>query len=124
MPRIIPPSSTACPPTGASRLATSLPSGMRSGSPPLLLLEGVVCDACCAEPVSGLTVLPPAGPVFGGATLEPLDATTGVDQLLLAGVERGASGVKPHVQVVFRRPRVELVAARAVHVGEGVIGVD
>ena len=41
-PRIITPSSTACPPTGASRLATSAPSGMRSGSPPLLPLEGSV----------------------------------------------------------------------------------
>ena len=33
-PRIITPSSTACPPTGASRLATRAPSGMRSGSAP------------------------------------------------------------------------------------------
>ena len=36
-PRIITPSSTACPPTGASRLATRAPSGMRSESPPPLL---------------------------------------------------------------------------------------
>jgi hypothetical protein len=62
--------------------------------------------------------------VFGGATLEALDATTGVDQLLLAGVERVALRAKLDMQVVFRRPRVELIPARAVHVGEGVIGVD
>jgi hypothetical protein len=62
--------------------------------------------------------------VFGLATLEPLDASTGVDQLLFAGVERVALGAELNVQVVFRRPRVELVAARAMHVGEGVIGVD
>jgi len=31
---------------------------------------------------------------------------------------------KLDVQVVFRRPRVELIAARAVHVGELVFGVD
>jgi hypothetical protein len=62
--------------------------------------------------------------VFGGATLEALDATTGVDQLLFAGVERVALRAELDMQVVFRRPRVELVAARAVHVGEGVIGVD
>jgi hypothetical protein len=35
-----------------------------------------------------------------------------------------ALGAKLDVQIVFRRPRVELVAARAVHVGKGVIGVD
>ena len=34
-PRIITPSSTAWPPTGASRFATRAPSGMRSGSAPL-----------------------------------------------------------------------------------------
>jgi hypothetical protein len=62
--------------------------------------------------------------VFGLATLEPLDATTGVDQLLFAGVERVALRAKLDVQVVFGRPRVELVAARAVHVGKGVIGMD
>jgi hypothetical protein len=62
--------------------------------------------------------------VFGGATLEALDATTGVDQLLFAGVERVALGAEVDVQIVFRRPRVELVPARAVHVGELIIGVD
>jgi hypothetical protein len=62
--------------------------------------------------------------VFGLATLESLDATAGVDKLLFAGVERVALRAELDMQIVFRRPRVELVAARAVHVGEGVIGVD
>jgi hypothetical protein len=62
--------------------------------------------------------------VFRLATLEALDAPAGVDQLLFAGVERVALGAKLDVQIVFRRPRVELVAARAVHIGKGVIGVD
>jgi hypothetical protein len=69
-------------------------------------------------------VLPPTGSAFGGTTLEALDAASGVDQLLFAGVERVALAAKLHVQIVFRRPRVELVAARTVHVGKGVIGVD
>ncbi len=51
-PRIITPSSTAWPPTGASRLATRAPSGIRSGSPPLAEEED--WDAC-AEPTGGLT---------------------------------------------------------------------
>ena len=54
-PRIITPSSTAWPPTGASRLATSAPSGMRSGSAPL---AETVCVA--GEPPSGLTPYFPA----------------------------------------------------------------
>jgi hypothetical protein len=69
-------------------------------------------------------LLPPAGSVFGLATLEPLDPTTGIDQLLFAGVERVALGAELDMQVITGRPRVELVAARAMHVGEGVGGVD
>jgi hypothetical protein len=59
-----------------------------------------------------------------GATLEALDATTGVDQLLLAGVERVALGAKLYVKIVLGGTRVELIAARAMHVGERVIGVN
>jgi hypothetical protein len=62
--------------------------------------------------------------VFGLATLEALDAPAGVDKLLLTGVERVALGTKLDMQIVFRRPRVELVAARAMHVCKLVIGVD
>ena len=76
------------------------------------------------SPLSGSRVLPPAGPGLRLATLEPLDAASGVDQLLFTGVEGVALRAKLDVQIVFRRPRVELVAARAVHVGELVFGVD
>ncbi len=76
-----------------------------------------------AEPTGGLTSYFPAL-VLGSAALEALDAAAGVDQLLLAGVERVALGAELDVQVVFRRPRVELVAARAMHVGERVLGVN
>jgi hypothetical protein len=62
--------------------------------------------------------------VFRLATLEALDAPAGVDQLLFTGVERVALGTKLDMQIVFGRPRVELVAARAMHVGKLVIGVD
>jgi hypothetical protein len=58
------------------------------------------------------------------ATLEALDAPARVDQLLFAGVERMALRAELDVQVVFRRPRVELVAARAMNVGKLIIGVD
>ena len=56
MPRIITPSSTAWPPTGASRLATSAPSGMRSGSAPF----EEAARSGSAEPSSALTVYFPA----------------------------------------------------------------
>jgi hypothetical protein len=62
--------------------------------------------------------------VLGGSTLESLDATTGVDQLLLARVKGVTLGAKLDMQIVLGRPRVELVAARAMHVGKRVIGVD
>jgi hypothetical protein len=61
--------------------------------------------------------------VLGGAALEALDAAAGVDELLLAGVKRVALGAELDMQIVFRRPRVELVATRAVHVRKRVIGV-
>jgi hypothetical protein len=62
--------------------------------------------------------------MLGGATLEPLDAATGVDQLLLARVKGVALGAELDMQIALGRPRVELVAARAVHVGKRVFGVD
>src|SRR5436309_4055879 len=63
-PRIITPSRTACPPTGASRCATSSPSVWLTRS------------------------LAPGS--LGGATLEPVHPAAGVDQLLPPGVERVA----------------------------------
>jgi hypothetical protein len=62
--------------------------------------------------------------VLGCAALEALDAATGVDQLLLARVKGVALGAELYVQILFRGARVELVAARAMHVGKRVIGVD
>src|SRR5436190_7298499 len=56
--------------------------------------------------------------------LEPLDAATGVDELLLAGVEGMAGRADLDVQLGLRRARLELVAARTAHGREHVIGVD
>src|SRR5947209_18722605 len=93
-PRIITPSRTAWPPTGASRWATSSPSLMR------LLARGL-----------------------GGAALEAIDPATRVDQLLPPGVEGMAVRADLDVDLGLRRPRRELVAARAAHVGLDVLGV-
>ena len=80
-PRIITPSSTAWPPTGASREATGMPSGMRSREfrawP-----ERRRRPCSCQESASSC--------VRGSAALEALDPAAGVDELLLAGVERMA----------------------------------
>src|SRR3954469_13416413 len=62
----------------------------------------------------------------GVALLEPGDATAGVENLLLAGVERVA--LRAHVRVDGaaggRAPRGERVATGAGHLGLGVRGVD
>src|ERR1019366_1424818 len=58
------------------------------------------------------------------ATLEALDASTGVDQLLLAGEERVALVAQLDVQVRLGRARLEGVPARAAHGGLDVLGVD
>src|ERR1044071_8058767 len=59
---------------------------------------------------------------FPAVTLvEAIHATRGIDQLLLAGKERVAGGTDFHVQVaLFRRPRLERLAAGA---GNGYINV-
>jgi hypothetical protein len=59
---------------------------------------------------------------LGGATLEALDATAGVDELLLARVERVAVGADLDVHVALGRARGELVAARAANVRLDVSG--
>src|SRR3954471_21721648 len=94
-PRIMTPSRTAWPPTGASRCATSSPS------------------------VIGLSTRG-----LGGAALEAIDPATRVDQLLPARVERVAVRADLDVDLGLRRPRRELVAARAAHVSLDVLGVD
>ena len=56
--------------------------------------------------------------------LEALHPTAGVDELLLPRVERVALGADLHVELLLRRARPELVAARARHVREDVVGMD
>src|ERR687891_1485735 len=56
--------------------------------------------------------------------LEPLHPAARVHELLLARVERMTRGADLDVEVRLRRARPELVAARAGHVGEDVLGMD
>src|SRR3954452_23598713 len=105
-PRIITPSSTACPPTGASFCAIRAPSGRR------------VSDMR----VGGLSLV--AAGAAGGAALEALHAATRVDQLLLARVERMAVRADLHVDLRLGRAGRELVAAGAADVSLDVLGMD
>src|SRR6476661_9955089 len=104
-PRIITPSRTACPPTGASRCAQSCPSW----------------GAVAVSAIGGCWL---ARGALGSAALEPLDAATGVDQLLATRVERVALGADLHVDLGLGRACRELVPARAAHVGFDVFRVD
>jgi hypothetical protein len=61
---------------------------------------------------------------LGGAALEALHATAGIDQLLTPGVEGMAFRADLDVQLGLRRARSELVAAGAAYVGFDVFGVD
>src|SRR4051812_14347458 len=56
--------------------------------------------------------------------LEPLDAATGVDELLLARVEGVTLGAQLHAQRWDRRAGHELVATRAVHLALDVVRVN
>src|SRR3989304_5906224 len=56
--------------------------------------------------------------------LGPLPSTARVDELLLPRVEGVALGADLHVQLGLRGTRPELVAARAGHVREHVVGMD
>src|SRR6476661_5275828 len=97
-PRIITPSSTACPPTGASFDAIRRPSGRRVAlKVPRRRALGRGAAAVAA---------------LGHAPLEALDATARVDELLPARVERVAVGADLDVDVALGRARGELVAAR------------
>jgi len=50
------------------------------------------------------------------ATIESIDASRGINQLLLAGKKRVASRTNFHVQIAFfGRPRLKVFAARASH---------
>src|SRR5436190_3126421 len=105
MPRIITPSSTACPPTGASRWAISAPSGRRALS-------------------SATGVLRLGRRALGGAALEALDAAARVHELLAPRVERVAVRADLDVQLGLGRARGELVATGAAHVGLDVLGMN
>src|SRR6266516_4719485 len=142
-PRIITPSSTAWPPTGASRLATGIPSGIRASA-----RRGCPSSAGTASTDGGLwtrsvtvysfgsakaslsfpapLAAPPGGLALAPrrATLEALNPATCVEKLLLARVERMARRADLDVQLRLRGARVELVPARAANVGEHVLGVD
>src|SRR5581483_5696130 len=61
---------------------------------------------------------------LGGPAPEPLDPAAGVNQLLLARIERMALRADLHVELGLRGARVEVVAARAVDVREDVFGMD
>src|SRR5213078_2052033 len=109
-PRIITPSSTAWPPTGASRCAISAPSERRSAAGTAV---------CPLDARGGGALL-----ALGGAALEALDAAAGVDELLPPRVERVAVRADLDVDLGLGRARRELVAARAAHVGLDVLGMD
>src|SRR4051794_26889174 len=125
-PRIITPSRTACPPTGASRFATGLPSGIRAGAScgrPFISGAPSAVTSSCGAPSPALDG-PGLATAAGCAALEPLDPAPGIDELLLAGVERMAGGADLDVEVRLGRARVELVATRATDVRQHVIGMD
>src|SRR4029077_3291446 len=56
--------------------------------------------------------------------LEALDAGAGVDELLLARIERVALRADLDVQLGLRRAGLERVTARARHRGDDVLGMD
>src|SRR4051794_15607132 len=97
-PRIITPSTTACPPMYRGWSAMRRSRVSRSA-----LLLGLLA--------------------LGVAALEALDATTRVHQLLLAGVEGVALGAELHAQLGHGRAGHEFVPAGAVHSALDVSGV-
>src|SRR3954452_24317969 len=106
-PRIMTPSSTAWPPTGASRLATRVPSGSRS-------------DSSAAAMRSLLVDFLP----LAAAALEAVDPSAGVHELLAARVEGMAVRADLDVDLALRRAGRELVPAGAADVRLDVLGMD
>src|SRR4051812_41906933 len=96
-PRIMTPSMTAWPPTGASRCAIRVS---------LLTRRGSAARRCSWRGLG-------APGALGGATLEALDPAAGVDELLLARVERVAVRADLDVHVALGGTRFEHVPARA-----------
>src|SRR4051812_11497780 len=109
-PRIITPSSTAWPPTAASRWTGRSRTGLLT--PP----------TSAARPrTSGGS---PAALALGRPALEALDAPAGVHELLLARVEGMAVGADLDVHVALGRAGDELVPARAAHRRLDVLRMD
>ncbi len=147
-PRIITPSSTACPPSGASRLRCQLAVGKLTygarGAAGLAAASRcavvVACRllACTLPPATGredivllgtclrlsAACLRAALTSLGDPALEALDASTCVHELLPSGVERVAVGAHLDVDLLLRGARGEFVAARAAHVRLDVVWVD
>src|SRR3954454_22351975 len=146
-PRIITPSSTAWPPTGASRWAQRRPGASPGESLWTTSAAGGAADAVggaaggaarrgAPPPPRGVrrgrrpaaAPPPPSGlrgaRALGSAPLEALDAAAGVHELLPARVERVAVRADLDVDLGLGRAGRELVAARAPHVGLDVFGVD
>src|SRR4051812_45190729 len=109
-PRIITPSSTAWPPTAASRWTGRSRTGLLTST------------TSAARPrTSGGSI---AALALGRPALEALDAPAGVDKLLLARVERMAVGADLDVHVALGRAGDELVPARAAHRRLDVLRMD
>src|SRR3954470_11431207 len=118
-PRIMTPSRTAWPPTGASRCATR--ASPKAPSPTATLAPSELLGA--SGILRGeLTLVGGAGASL--AALEAVDATAGVHDLLLARVERVAVGADLDVDLGLRGSGVEVVATRTGDVRNDVLGVD
>src|SRR4051794_14182727 len=119
MPRIMTPSRTAWPPTGASRCATR---ASPKGPSPTATLAPSELRGASGILRGELTLVGGAGASL--AALEPVDAAAGVHDLLLARVERVAVGADLDVDLGVGRPGHELVPAGARHAGLDVVGVN
>ena len=111
-PRIITPSRTAWPPTGASRVATHSPGSALTDATAPLSDPGRRSASGHGMGRSGSG----SGRALGGTAAEAVDAAARVDELLLARVERVAVGADLHVDIRLRGTGRELVAAGAAHV--------
>src|ERR671936_727610 len=85
------------------------PSGLRTATAQLEGLRIITPSRTACPPMALNSALAGAGALE--AALEALDATAGIDQLLLAGVEGMASGADLDVQLGLRRARDDHVAA-------------
>src|SRR5205807_7651439 len=106
-------------PRGGRRLQGSARVCVRR--PPIVRAPGRGAWPGGGPAASGLLLLLPPGAV---AALEALDAAARVDQLLLAGEEGMALVAELDVEVGLRGTGGERVAARTLHGGRHVLGMD